>query len=605
MAIYHFNASVVSRAKGQTAINTLAYILKDRERDERLERTFDYSRRRDEIIFSETRLPENAQKTLDNSDPAKIWNDFEKLEKRADAQIAQRLNIALPKELSRQQQIVLAQVWAMKQAQDGYAVTYAIHDPEQPHIDAIRSIRRWDAEKGKWGSKYHFVPELDEHGNPIKNPKAGKRGQHLFKGKDVSNIGKEDLLEQRKFWQDAANLVLEKAGFSQRIDCRTLEAQRDVEQKKARKAEARGDLEAMLRHDLAAADLNRDPTKHEFSIAGGRRPDIVEHNGIVRERNAARTKRLRKKVRDSYWSKRAKRDRTRRTRNADRVASLQAAQTDSRLSRRMRLDETHVSRTSARLALRPQGPATPPAIVQAQPGLAKPSINSLFSNSRPVPTGERVEWAIYANKADAARSLGISTKELDRRCARQFVEQYEQEHRRSKRFSSNRRDKLISRIAGHMSKGDGMICVARQTGKAAAGAIKMSCKMLQTTAKTVEAVRGIVGAIPLIGKPLSGALAVAEAPLKVTSKLGKAITNKADKMLDDDRQPARRGGGQQSQRRQQQQDRDQERDERGGGGLPAGQLGKSDDKFDWLDPCMSEMAKAEEEQKQFIRETLG
>lgn len=598
MAIYHLSASVVSRAKGQTAIATLAYIEKNREHDDRLERTFDYSKKRDEIAFSETVLPEAAREKYRGKEPGEIWNEFEKLEKRDDAQLAQRLDIALPRELSPAQCRVLAHEWAMQQARDGYAVTLSIHDkPGNRHIDAMRSIRRWNADKDKWGSKYHFVAELDEHGNPIKNPKAGKRGQHLFKGKDVSNIGKEDLLHQRQIWADLCNEHLARAGSSERIDARTLEAQRDEQATLARRAEKAGDLDKMLRHDLAAASLDRDPQKHEFNVNGARRPDIVEHNVIVRDRNAARVKRTRKKVRDQYWNKRARRDRRRRENGADRVAALQAQQTDNRLSKSARLGDDAENRLSRYAQLRPEGPAR-------QPGQTKTPIESLFSNSRPAPAGQGVEWAIYASKGEAAAALGISTKELDRRCAVQMVQ--EREHERGKRYPSNRRDKLIRALAGHMSKGDGMICVAKQTGKAATGAVKMSCKMLQTSAKMIEAVRSVAGAIPIIGKPLSGLFGIAEAPLKVTSKIGRAITNKADKMLDDDRrdrQPARRGGGGQQQSRrgqQQQQERDQEQER--GGGLPAGQLGKADDKFDWLDPCMSEMAKADEEMKEFMRE---
>ena len=603
MAIYHYHAEWVSRAAGQTTLNSLAYVQKTETRDERLEQTFDYSKQHDELKDVGTLLPEDArQRYKDRKDDAEIWNDLERAEKK-DGKIATRLDFALPRELSREQQKQLIRDFGKIFTDEGRVYSFGLHDTGDgnTHADVMISCRAWNSSTHKWGTKYHFVPQLDENGNMILNPKRG-RGHDKFLGKKVLNG--YDVAEKRQIFERIVNDALEKAGSKERVDCRTLKAQREEQYDLARRAERRGDLDGMLRHDLAAASLDREPTKHEFQKNAGPRADIKEHNEIVRERNAAHVKRVKKRVRDSYWSKRAKRDRQRRGRNAARVESLQASQTDSRLSRRMRLDETHISRTSERLALRPTGPADSHAIVQAQPGRTKPSIDSLFSNSKPARSGEGIEWAIYANKAEAAAALGISTKELDRRCAKQMVE--EREQKRGKRFTY-RREKLINRIAGHMGKGDGMICAARETGKTANTAVKMSCKMMKGTTKMIEAVRSVVGAIPLVGKPLSGALAIAETPLKVTSKIGQAVTNKADKMLDDDRrdrQPQRSGGQQSRGNGQQQQE--QERDERGGGGgLLAGQLGKADDKFDWLDPCMSEMAKAEEEQKQFIRDTLG
>lgn len=212
MAIYHFAARIVKRSAGQSAVNTSAYINKDREKDERLEKTFDYSKKNSEVKFAETLFPDGAKSRYNSA--SELWNDIEKIEKRADAQLAQRIDVALPRELSTEHQIKLAREFCKKWADEGRAISYAIHDhgDGNPHIDAMITIRSWDSAKSKWGKKSHFVPKLDRDGNMIPNPKRGD-GQRKFLGKDVKNTDRADLLSKRQWWADVCNKHLEKNGF--------------------------------------------------------------------------------------------------------------------------------------------------------------------------------------------------------------------------------------------------------------------------------------------------------------------------------------------------------------------------------------------------------
>lgn len=580
MAIYHFSAAVVSRSKGQSAINTLAYVLKQREHDDHIDKTFDYSKKQDEVIFRETVMPEQARIRFRNEN--ELWNSIENFEKRGDAQLAQRVNIALPRDLSHEQQIALAQKFARVSTRDGRVFSYGIHDDGSgnSHIDGEYSIRVWDASKNDWGKKSHFDYELDEHGNKILNPKRGAH-QPKYLGKKISNIGRDDLLQKRKLWADLANEALKEAGSKERISERTLKAQRKEQERLARKAERDGDLERMLKHDLKAAELDREPTRHEFRMGGQPRSLIKKGNDVIKQKNDQHVKNIKKKKRDEYWRKRHQQDQQRRQHPQRRHAYIRSV-ADSSLSQSMQTQRRQPDR----------------------------DLQRLFADSKSAKQREGLQYVFCACKCDAARLLGISTKELDRRAAVDLVEAMEK--RTGKRVPYKQRNALIKRLQDAHSRQDG-ICVvtkpAKTAGKAANTAIKASVTMVQATEQMIEAVRGLVGAIPLIGKPLSGALGIAEAPLKATRKIGDAITKRADKILGDERRDQRQRGIQQGRKDggRQQQQQEQKQDERGGG-LPASAADtdrkeRNNGLDDWK--LLSKAARADIEMEDFLAEVFG
>ncbi|MCV5951414.1 MobA/MobL family protein, partial [Escherichia coli] len=59
MAIYHFSAKVISRAKGSSAIAAAAYRSASRLHDERLDRAHDFSAKAG-VVHSEVLLPDGA-----------------------------------------------------------------------------------------------------------------------------------------------------------------------------------------------------------------------------------------------------------------------------------------------------------------------------------------------------------------------------------------------------------------------------------------------------------------------------------------------------------------------------------------------------------------
>ena len=105
MAIYHLHVKVIGRKSGSSAVASAAYRSGSRLRDERLDRSHDFSAKRG-VVHSEVLLPENAPEAW--SDRERLWNDVEAFEVRKDAQLAREVEFALPREMSKRDGIELA-----------------------------------------------------------------------------------------------------------------------------------------------------------------------------------------------------------------------------------------------------------------------------------------------------------------------------------------------------------------------------------------------------------------------------------------------------------------------------------------------------------------
>lgn len=97
MAAFHFTAKIHSRARGASAVRAAAYRAAERLLDERAGHAEDYSRKSD-VIESAILAPAGAAGWV--QDRQALWNRVEARERRKDAQIAQELEINLPRELS-------------------------------------------------------------------------------------------------------------------------------------------------------------------------------------------------------------------------------------------------------------------------------------------------------------------------------------------------------------------------------------------------------------------------------------------------------------------------------------------------------------------------
>ena len=196
--------------------------------DERTGETFSYVYKLD-VLHSEITIPDGApswaQALLERHslEPVaaseELWNRVELHEKRLDAQLAREIEIALPAELSLEENIGLARLFVTEQlASRGFAADWSVHQGGNGNIHAhiLLTIR-----------------PLTEHGfgakrEALRDPETGevlrdKRGRILY-GFGNPWGGKADLLALREQWADYANLHLARAGHDARVDHRSHEA---------------------------------------------------------------------------------------------------------------------------------------------------------------------------------------------------------------------------------------------------------------------------------------------------------------------------------------------------------------------------------------------
>ena len=197
MAIYHFSAKVVSRAKGSSAVASAAYRAAERLHDERLGRDHDFSNKAG-VVHSEIMLPEGAAERL--NDRTTLWNEVESGEKRKDAQLAREVEFSIPREMNQEQGVALARDFVEKEfVERGMVADLNVH---------------WDfAEDGSPKPHAHVMLSMREVG-------PGGFGQK------VRDWNRTELLQEwREAWANHVNERLAELDIDARIDHRTLEAQ--------------------------------------------------------------------------------------------------------------------------------------------------------------------------------------------------------------------------------------------------------------------------------------------------------------------------------------------------------------------------------------------
>ena len=104
IAIYHFSVKIVSRSAGASCVAKAAYIAGEKIKNERDGVTHDY-RRKHEVVHKEILLPAGAPEKF--RERAVLWNAAEQKETRKNSQTARSIDAALPREISREEQIDL------------------------------------------------------------------------------------------------------------------------------------------------------------------------------------------------------------------------------------------------------------------------------------------------------------------------------------------------------------------------------------------------------------------------------------------------------------------------------------------------------------------
>jgi len=197
MAIYHLHVKVIGRKSGSSAVASAAYRSASRLRDDRLERSHDFSNKRG-VVHSDVMLPEDAPERW--SDRERLWNDVEAFEVRKDAQLAREVEFALPREMTQAQGIELARDFVQAEFVDeGMIADLNVH---------------WDMAEGGTPKPHAHVMltmrSVDENGF----------------GQKVREWNATQMVERwRERWAELANERLAELDIDARIDHRSLEAQ--------------------------------------------------------------------------------------------------------------------------------------------------------------------------------------------------------------------------------------------------------------------------------------------------------------------------------------------------------------------------------------------
>lgn len=223
MAIAHFSVSIVSRGDGRSAVLSAAYRHCAKMEYEREARSADYSNKQG-LLHEEFLLPPGApqwakmliaDRSVSGAAEA-FWNTVETFEKRADAQLAKDITIALPLELMPDQNITLVRDFIERYIlSKGMVADWVYHDnPGNPHVHLMMTLRPL-TEDG-FGQKK--VADIGEDGRPLR-AKDGKIVYELWAG------GADEFNILRNGWFERQNHHLALAGIDLRVDGRSYEKQ--------------------------------------------------------------------------------------------------------------------------------------------------------------------------------------------------------------------------------------------------------------------------------------------------------------------------------------------------------------------------------------------
>ena len=253
---------MVGRGAGRSAVAASAYLSCSRLYNDYDGIQHDYTKKQG-LVWQEVFLPEYAPQEW--QDREKLWNAVEEVETAKDSRLAREFVVALPIELSREQQIELLQDFIREQfVSDGMCADAAIHDTDghNPHAHILLTVRPLDGqghwqyktekeylcvrngeEKGftaaefksaqndGWEKQYPYkvgkkkvymtpsAAEAQELIRADKHPKSTRYGRQNPISERWNS--EEQLVSWRVAWADVTNRYLESAGREERIDHRS------------------------------------------------------------------------------------------------------------------------------------------------------------------------------------------------------------------------------------------------------------------------------------------------------------------------------------------------------------------------------------------------
>ena len=251
MASYHMCCKVISRGQGRSATAAAAYRAAERIYDRRTGLEHDYERKRG-VVRSEVLLPRDAPELY--RDRGELWNAVEAAETRSNSRLSREFEIALPRDLCRDEQFELARGWAERElVSRGMCADVCMHD------------------RGDGNPHAHIMCTTRE---------AGPDG---FGAKNRDWNDKALLVEWRKSWEVEQNRALERHYERERTP------ERDRAYVDCRSYEARGIDREPTRHEGPAVRAIESRERERCAAEGREYEPVTERareNEQIRERNA-------------------------------------------------------------------------------------------------------------------------------------------------------------------------------------------------------------------------------------------------------------------------------------------------------------------------------
>ena len=262
IAIYHFEAKMISRGTGRSVVAAAAYASCSKIYNDYDGMMHDYTRKHG-CVYSEIFLPSNAPPEW--QDRTELWNAVEAAEKAKDSRLARELIVALPVEIGLDEWKAILKDFISKQCVNkGMCADVSIHDTDghNPHAHILLTMRPID-DKGKWQAKtqkeylckrgdeergftaaefktaqadgwekqyqykvdkkklYMTPTEAEQQGyeRVSKNPKSTRYGRQNPICAEWNS--EEQVLRWRKAWEGVTNKALEQNSIDARVDCRS------------------------------------------------------------------------------------------------------------------------------------------------------------------------------------------------------------------------------------------------------------------------------------------------------------------------------------------------------------------------------------------------
>ena len=252
MAIYHCTIKTGGRAAGKSAVAAAAYRSGEKLTDMETGLESDYTRKSG-VVYSEVSLCEHAPAEYANRE--NLWNAVHKIEKASNARLWREIEVALPHEFNRDEQIETVREYVKGLTDRGMCADWSIHDKADgnPHAHIMLTTRSIDA-NGKWAAKSRKVYDLDENGEKIYQ-RTDKDGRKQYKShkEDYNDWNdKERIEEWREAWANVCNKHLSE---EKKIDHRSYERQGKQQEPTrhegytARKIEAKGGISELCQEN--------------------------------------------------------------------------------------------------------------------------------------------------------------------------------------------------------------------------------------------------------------------------------------------------------------------------------------------------------------------